>query len=84
MKQLSGIKVFLFGFLCYVAMTVFLTLFFGFEQWSREFKFIFMIAVQPFVEFGSNALSRSTLHKGADRAVPFTSRSFEDAIDIRS
>lgn len=24
------------------------------------------------------------LHKGADRAVPFTSRSFEDAIDIRS
>ena len=28
MKQLSGIKVFRFGFLCYVALTVFLTLFF--------------------------------------------------------
>lgn len=28
MRQLSGIKVFLFGFLCYVALTVFLTLFF--------------------------------------------------------
>jgi len=46
MKQLSGIKVFLFGFLCYVAMTVFLTLFFGFEQWSREFKFIFMFFIR--------------------------------------
>ena len=29
MRQLSGIKVFLFGFLCYGALTVFLTLFFG-------------------------------------------------------
>ena len=29
MRQLSGIKVFLFGFLCYVALTVFLTLFLG-------------------------------------------------------
>ena len=27
MKQLSGIKVFLFGFLCYVALKVFLTFF---------------------------------------------------------
>ena len=45
MRQLSGIKVFLFGFLCYVALTVFLTLFFGFEQWSREFKFIFMFFI---------------------------------------
>ena len=42
MKQLSGIKVFLFGFLCYVALTVFLTLFFGFEQWNRGFKFVFI------------------------------------------
>jgi len=46
MKQLSGIKVFLFGFLCYVALTVFLTLFFWFEQWSREFKFIFMFFIR--------------------------------------
>ena len=38
MKQLSGIKVFRFGFLCYVALTVFLTMFFWFEQWSREFN----------------------------------------------
>jgi len=42
MKQLSGIKVFLFDFLCYVALTVFLTLFFGFEQWNRGFKFVFI------------------------------------------
>ena len=45
MKQLSGIKVFRFGFLCYVALTVFLTMFFWFEQWSREFKFIFMFLI---------------------------------------
>ena len=44
MRQLSGIKVFLFGFLCYVALTVFLT-FFWLEQWNREFKFIFMFLI---------------------------------------
>ena len=42
MRQLSGIRVFLFGFLGYIALTLFLNLFFGFEQWNREFKFIFM------------------------------------------
>ena len=45
MRQLSGIKVFLFGFLGYVSLTLFLNLFFGFEQWNREFKFIFMFFV---------------------------------------
>ena len=45
MRQLSGIKVFLFGFLGYIALTLFLNQFFGFEQWSREFKFIFMFFV---------------------------------------
>ena len=42
MRQLSGIKVFLFGFIGYIALTLFLNLFFGFEQWNREFKFIFI------------------------------------------
>ena len=42
MRQLSGIKVFLFIFLGYIALTLFLNLFFGFEQWNREFKFIFI------------------------------------------
>ena len=46
MRQLSGIKVFLFGFLGYVALTLFLNLFFGFEQWNREFKFIFMFFIR--------------------------------------
>jgi len=45
MRQLSGIKVFLFGFLGYIALTLFLNQFFGFEQWSREFKFIFMFLI---------------------------------------
>ena len=42
MRQLSGIKVFLFGFLCHVALFLFVNLFFWFEQWNREFKFIFI------------------------------------------
>lgn len=45
MRQLSGIRVFLFGFLGYIALTLFLNLFFGFEQWNREFKFIFMFLI---------------------------------------
>ena len=45
MRQLSGIKVFLFGFLCHVALFLFVNLFFGFEQWNRELRFIFMFFV---------------------------------------
>ena len=41
MRQLSGIKVFLFGYLCYVVLAVFL----GFDQWNRELRFIFMFFV---------------------------------------
>ena len=43
MRQLSGIKVFLFGFLYNVALFLFVNLFFGFEQWNRGFKFVFML-----------------------------------------
>ena len=32
MRQLSGIKVFLFGYLCYVVLAVILDLFLGFNQ----------------------------------------------------
>ncbi len=46
MRQLSGIKVFLFGFLCHVALFLFVNLFFGFEQWNRGFKFIFMFFIR--------------------------------------
>ena len=45
MRQLSFIKVFLFVFLGYISLTLFLNQFFGFEQWSREFKFIFMFLI---------------------------------------
>ena len=45
MRQLSGIKVFLFGFLGYIALTLFLDLFLGFNQWNRELRFIFMFFV---------------------------------------
>lgn len=45
MRQLSFIKVFLFVFLGYIALTLFLNQFFGFEQWRREFKFIFMFLI---------------------------------------
>lgn len=45
MRQLSGIKVFLFGFLYHVALFLFVNLFFGFEKWNREFKFIFMFLI---------------------------------------
>ena len=45
MRQLSGIKVFFFGFLYHVALFLFVNLFFGFEQWNREFKFIFMFFI---------------------------------------
>ena len=45
MRQLSGIKVFLFGYLCYVVLAVILDLFLGFDQWNREFRFIFMFFV---------------------------------------
>ena len=45
MRQLSGIKVFLFGYLCYVVLAVILDLFLGFDQWNREFRFIFMFLI---------------------------------------
>ena len=45
MRQLSGIKVFFFGFLYNVALFLFVNLFFGFEQWNREFKFIFIFLI---------------------------------------
>ena len=45
MRQLSGIKVFLFGYLCYVVLAVILDLFLGFDQWNRELRFIFMFFV---------------------------------------
>ena len=43
MRQLSGVKVFLFGFLYNVALFLCVNLFFGFEQWNRGFKFIFIL-----------------------------------------
>ena len=43
MRQLSGIKVFLFGYLCYVVLAVILDLFLGFNQWNREFIFMFFV-----------------------------------------
>ena len=45
MRQLSGIRVFLFGFLYHVALFLFVNLFFGFEQWNRGFKFVFMFLI---------------------------------------
>jgi len=51
MRQLSGIKVFLFGFLYHVALFLFVNLFFGFEQWNREFKFIFIFIFLMFLSF---------------------------------
>ena len=51
MRQLSGIKVFLFGFLCHVALFLFVNLFFGFEQWNREFKFIFIFLMNRIFKY---------------------------------
>ena len=45
MRQLSGIRVFLFGFLYHVALFLFVNLFLGFEQWNRGFKFVFMFLI---------------------------------------
>ena len=42
MRQLSGIRVFIFDFLYQVALFLFVNLFFEFEQWNRGFKFAFM------------------------------------------
>ena len=51
MRQLSGIKVFLFGYLCYVVLAVILDLFLGFDQWNREFRFIFIFMFFVFGTF---------------------------------
>jgi hypothetical protein len=45
MKKLSGFKIFLFGFLGYISLATFLNIFFGFENWNREFKFVFVFFV---------------------------------------
>ena len=45
MRQLSGIRVFLFGFLYQLALFLFVNLFFGFEQWNKGFKFVFMFLI---------------------------------------
>ncbi len=45
MRKLSGFKVFLFGFLGYISLATFLNMFFGFNHWNREFKFVFQFFV---------------------------------------
>ena len=45
MRKLSGFRVFLFGFLGYISLATFLNIFFGFENWNREFKFVFLFFV---------------------------------------
>ena len=61
MKQLSGIKVFLFGFLCYVALTVFLTLFFGLNNGIKNLN-IFLRS-----SFGNN---RVGIEKPSTESLP--------------
>ena len=45
MRKLSGFRVFLFGFLGYISLATFLNIFFDFENWNREFKFVFVFFV---------------------------------------